>query len=290
MKGDNMTILVLGATGNTGSEVVKQLKQKNAAFRVMVRNTQSAAPLCLTDDQVRVGNFDDIDSLTRAMDGIASVYLAMVAHQDNQKWVENVITAMKAAGAKHLVKLSGIGATEDAGSEIIRVHAKTDKMVQGSGLDYTLIQPNSFYQNLFGSVETIKNSNQFFLSLKDVKQSVVDIRDVAAVAVAALMETGHAGKTYLLSGPESLSFAEQAKILSDEAGKDIQYIHVPKEAAEEAMNSSGMDPWLAAHLAEIMDWFTQGSYDYVTDDIEQVLGRPARTFAAFAKEFAPLVR
>ena len=285
-----MTILVLGATGNTGSEVVKQLKQKNAAFRVMVRNTQSAAPLCLADDQVRLGNFDDIDSLTRTMDGITSVYLAMVAHQDNQKWVENVITAMKAAGAKHLVKLSGIGATEDAGSEIIRVHAKTDKMVQGSGLDYTLIQPNSFYQNLFGSVETIKNSNQFFLPLKDVKQSVVDIRDVAAVAVAALIDTGHAGKTYLLSGPQSLSFAEQAKILSDAAGKDIQYIHVPKEAAEEAMSSSGMDPWLAAHLAEIMDWFTQGSYDYVTDDIEQVLGRPARTFAAFAKEFAPLVQ
>ena len=285
-----MTILVLGATGNTGSEVVQQLKQKNAAFRVMVRNTQSAAPLCLADDQVRLGNFDDIDSLTRTMDGITSVYLAMVAHQDNQKWVENVITAMKAAGAKHLVKLSGIGATEDAGSEIIRVHAKTDKMVQGSGLDYTLIQPNSFYQNLFGSVETIKNSNQFFLPLKDVKQSVVDIRDVAAVAVAALIDTGHAGKTYLLSGPQSLSFAEQAKILSDAAGKDIQYIHVPKEAAEEAMSSSGMDPWLAAHLAEIMDWFTQGSYDYVTDDIEQVLGRPARTFAAFAKEFAPLVQ
>ena len=285
-----MTILVLGATGNTDSEVVQQLKQKNAAFRVMVRNTQSAAPLCLTDDQVRVGNFDDIDSLTRAMDGIDSVYLAMVAHQDNQKWVENVITAMKAAGTKHLVKLSGIGATEDAGSEIIRVHAKTDKMVKGSGLDYTLIQPNSFYQNLFGSVETIKNSNQFFLPLKDVKQSVVDIRDVAAVAVAALIDTGHAGKTYLLSGPQSLSFAEQAKILSDAAGKDIQYIHVPKEAAEEAMSSSGMDPWLAAHLAEIMDWFTQGSYDYVTDDIEQVLGRPARTFAAFAKEFAPLVQ
>ena len=285
-----MTILVLGATGNTGSEVVKQLKQKNAAFRVMVRNTQSAEPLCLADDQVRLGNFDDIDSLIRTMDGITSVYLAMVAHQDNQKWVENVITAMKAAGAKHLVKLSGIGATEDAGSEIIRVHAKTDKMVKGSGLDYTLIQPNSFYQNLFGSVETIKNSNQFFLPLKDVKQSVVDIRDVAAVAVAALIDTGHAGKTYLLSGPQSLSFAEQAKILSDAAGKDIQYIHVPKEAAEEAMSSSGMDPWLAAHLAEIMDWFTQGSYDYVTDDIEQVLGRPARTFAAFAKEFAPLVQ
>ncbi|WED23728.1 SDR family oxidoreductase [Vibrio sp. JC009] len=285
-----MTILVLGATGNTGSEVVRQLKEKGADFSVMVRSAQSAAPLGLTDDQIRIGNFDDTNSLTHAMEGISSVYLAMVAHQDNQKWVENVLAAMKASNAKHLVKLSGMGAAKDAGSEIIRVHAVTDEMVKESGLNYTLIQPNSFYQNLFGSLETIKNMGQFFLPLRDAKQSVVDIRDVAGVAVAALTEPGHKGQTYLLSGPQGLTFAEQAEILSKEAGKEIQYIPVPKEAAEEAMKSAGMNEWLAVHLAEILDWFAQGGYDYVTNDVENVLGRPARTFDTFAQEFAPLAK
>ncbi|WP_375753838.1 SDR family oxidoreductase [Vibrio sp. HN007] len=285
-----MTILVLGATGNTGSEVVNQLKEKDVPFRVMVRSAAGAAPLGLNEGQIRLGNFDNVESMAEAMKGITHVYLAMTAHPDNQKWVANVLEAMSKSGAKHLVKLSGMGASTDAGSEIIRTHAITDEMVKKSGLDYTLIQPNSFYQNLFGSLETIKNMGQFFLPLGDAKQSVVDIRDVAAVAVAALTEEGHNGQTYLLSGPEALSSAEQAAIISKAADKEIQYIAVPKAAAEDAMKSSGMNEWLAIHLAEILDWFAQGSYAYVTDDVEKVLGRPARTFDAFAQEFTPLIK
>ncbi|NKF51078.1 SDR family oxidoreductase [Shewanella sp. WXL01] len=284
-----MAILVLGATGNTGSEVVKQLQQKQADFRVMVRNAQAAQALNLTGEQVYLGDFDDVASMIAAMQGVSSVYLAMVAHPDNNQWVTNVLEAMKASGAKHLVKLSGMGARQDAGSEIIRTHAITDEMVKQSGVSYTLVQPNSFYQNLFGSLETIKSMGQFFLPLADSAQSVVDIRDVAAVAVAALTESGHSRQTYLLSGPQGLTFAEQAKVLSAAAAKDIQYVAVPKLAAQQAMQSAGMNPWLAEHLAEIMDWFAQGDYAYVTNDVEKVLGRPARTFDAFAKEFAQLV-
>lgn len=285
-----MTILVLGATGNTGSEVVKQLQEKGVPFRVMVRSAASATALGLIEGQVYVGNFDDVAALTRAMQGVTSVYLAMTAHPDNRQWVKNVLVAMQASGAKHLVKLSGMGASKEAGSEIIRVHAATDEMVKASGLAYTLIQPNSFYQNLFASLETMQAMGQFFLPLRDAKQSVVDIRDVAAVAVAALTEEGHKEQTYLLSGPQGLSFTEQAAILSQAAGKTIQYVAVPREAAEQAMKQVGMNEWLAVHLAEILDWFAQGGYDYVTKDVEKVLGRPARSFADFASEFAPLVK
>lgn len=285
-----MTILVLGANGKTGSEVVNQLKEKGTAFKVMVRNAQSAAPLELADEQIHIGNFNDVASMTAAMQDIDSVYLAMVPHPDNQQWAANVLTAMKAVGAKHLVKLSGMGASKDAASEIIRTHAITDELVKHSGVNYTLIQPNSFFQNLFMSLETINSMGQFFLPLGDAKQSVVDIRDVAAVAVTTLTEKGHEGQTYLLSGPQGLSFAQQAQILSKAANKDIQYIAVPKEAAEEAMKSAGMNEWLAIHLAEIMDCFAQGGYDYVTQDVEKVLGRPARSFSVFAEEFAALIK
>lgn len=285
-----MTILVLGATGNTGSEVVRQLKGKGAEFSVLVRNVESAAPLALNREQIRVGDFSDVESMKKAMEGVSKVYLAMVAHPDNKQWVANVIEAMQTNGAKHLVKLSGMGASKEAGSEIIRVHAETDEMVKASGLTYTLVQPNSFYQNLFGSLETIKSMGQFFLPLRDAKQSVVDIRDVAAVVVASLTEAGHEGKTYLLSGPQAITFAEQAEILSKVTNKDIQYIAVPKEAAAEAIKAAGMNEWLAVHLAEILDWFAQGNYDYVTTDVEEVLGRPAITFSEFAEEFASFIK
>lgn len=288
--GSDMTILILGATGNTGSEVVRQLKVKQVDFSVMVRTAESATALELNSDQIKLGNFDDVDSLASAMQGIESVYLAMPIHPDNKLWTENVIAAMQASGARHLVKLSGMGASEDAGSDIIRTHAITDQLVKNSGLDYTLVQPNSFYQNLYGSLDTLKKMGQLFLNMKDAKQSVVDIRDVAAVAVAAVTEAGHAGQTYLLSGPEALTVADQTKILSELSSKDLEYVAIPKDAAQQGMQDAGMPLWLAGQLAEIIDWFSLGGYAQVTDDIEKVLGRPARKFSAFATEFSELLR
>ncbi|CAH0533595.1 NAD(P)H azoreductase [Vibrio stylophorae] len=281
-----MSILVLGATGNTGSQVVAQLQQKKADFRVLVRDYQSAKALGLTDLQIYQGNFDDVVSLQAAMHGVRAVYLSMVAHPDNERWVDHVIAAMQASGASHLVKLSGMGASMDAGAEIIRVHARTDAKVKASGLSYTLIQPNSFYQNLYASLPTINEYGQFFLPLGDAKQSVVDIRDVAAVAVCALIDQGHEQQTYRLTGPQSLTFAEQAQLLSQACGRTIHYIPVTKKAAAQAMKQAGMSDWLADHLAEILDWFGQGGYDEVTNDVARVLGRAPRRFEDFAQAFA----
>jgi uncharacterized protein YbjT (DUF2867 family) len=130
---------------------------------------------------------------------------------------------------------------------------------------------------------------QFFLPLAQAKQSVVDIRDVAAVIVTALAQPGHENQTYLLSGPESLTFAEQAEVLTEVSGKQIEYVDVPKEAAEAAMKEAGMDDWTAEKLAEIMAWFAEGHYATVTDTVERVTGQKPRTFRVFAEEFAAVV-
>lgn len=285
-----MDILVLGATGNTGSAVIEQLKQTDAKFAAMVRNESAGEKLGLTQDQVRVGNFDDKASMVNAMQGIKRIYVAMPAHPDNRLWIENVLEAVKEAGVEHMVKLSGMGASKDAGSAIIRTHKETDELVEASGVTYTLIQPNSFFQNLYGSLETINQMGQFFLPLADAKQSVVDIRDVAAVVVAALTQDGHENQTYLISGPEALTFAEQAEILSKASGKDIQYVAVSEEQAAGAMKGAGMNEWLADNLAEILAWFGQGHYAYTTDTVEKVTGNKPRTFADFATEFAQAVQ
>ncbi|GAL28454.1 hypothetical protein JCM19239_4894 [Vibrio variabilis] len=130
---------------------------------------------------------------------------------------------------------------------------------------------------------------QFFLPLAQAKQSVIDIRDVAAVVVTALTQSGHENQTYLISGPEALTFAEQAAILTEVSGKQIDYIAVPQEAAESAMKEAGMDNWTAEKLAEIMAWFGEGHYASVTDTVERVTGNKPRTFRAFAEEFAAVI-
>lgn len=281
-----MDILVLGATGNTGSEVVRQLQQTGADFGVMVRNTNSTATMNLQPYQVREGNFTDVAAMEKAMQGVKRIYVSMPIHQDNKLWVENVIAAAKAANVEHVVKLSGMGAKSDAGSEIIRTHVVTDDLVKASGLAWTIIQPNSFFQNLFGSLATINAMGKFFLPLGDAKQSVVDIRDVAAVIVESLIGEGHDGQTYLLSGPEALTFAQQAEVISQASGKPIEYVAISEQDAAAAMKEAGMDEWFTNALAEIMAWFGTGAYTEVTDTVERVTGKPARNFNDFANEFA----
>lgn len=284
-----MEILVLGATGNTGSEVVKQLKEAGADFGIMARSADAANKLGLNPNQVRVSNYDDVEAMTKALEGVKKIYVAMPVHPSNQQWIENTVAAAKTAGVELIVKLSGMGAKADAGSEIIRTHVLTDDIVKESGIAYTIVQPNSFFQNLYGSLPTINAMGQFFLPLAQAKQSVIDIRDVAAVIVTALTQSGHENQTYLISGPEALTFAEQAAILTEVSGKQIDYIAVPQEAAESAMKEAGLDNWTAEKLAEIMAWFGEGHYAYVTDTVEQVTGQKPRTFKVFAKEFAAVV-
>lgn len=148
-----MEILVLGATGNTGSEVVKQLKEAGADFGIMARSADAANKLGLNPNQVRVSNYDDVEAMTKALEGVKKIYVAMPVHPSNQQWIENTVAAAKTAGVELIVKLSGMGAKADAGSEIIRTHVLTDDIVKESGIAYTIVQPNSFFQNLYAACQ-----------------------------------------------------------------------------------------------------------------------------------------
>ncbi len=281
-----MKILVLGATGNTGSEVLRQLQAMGLTPHVLLRDITKAEDLGIGAEQAIQGDFADRASLQKACAGIDRIYLATPVHPDSETWIANVVDAAKQNGVKRIVKLSGFGADEQAGSEIIRGHARTDSLIKHSGIEYTLLQPNSFFQNLYGSLPTIVDHRKFYLPLGDAAQSVIDIRDVAAVAVAALTEDGHANQVYRLSGPRALSYAEQAAILSRAADTEIEYVAISKDDAKRAMREAGMGEWMADKLAEILVWFREFGYDEVTDDVEKVTGQPARSFEDFAVEFA----
>jgi len=281
-----MTILVLGATGNTGSVIVSQLKQKQADFSVMTATIEDAAKLNLEDDRIRIGNFSDVSSLISAFKDIQRVYLLTPIHPSATIWVKNVIQAAKEAGVKHIVKQSGLKASLDATSEVIRDHAHTDNLIKQSGLDYTLIQPNTFFQNFYGNLPSINAEGRFYSSLGDTALSFVDIDDVAAVAVAALTESGHEGKTHHITGSEALTSSEHAKLLSAASGKEITYIDIPEAALVGGLKEAGLGDWLSDKLGEMITWFTQGDYALTTNTVEEVTGRKPRTFADFAQELS----
>ena len=145
-------------------------------------------------------------------------------------------------GRPHVVKFSGLGAGV-ADTAIQRQHAETDALLQASGLPYTILRPNSFFQNLLLSAGTIKDHGAFYLPMRDGKQSLVDVRDVATVAVKVLTEPGHEGQVYEITGPESLSYAEVAATLSRVLGRPVRYVDVPPEVARDSMLRAGMPPW-----------------------------------------------
>ena len=285
-----MKILVLGATGTTGSLVINNLKSNNADFAILAKSKAVARSSVLADEQVREGDFNDPESLVLAMEGVKKVYLVMPMHQDVIKWVNNVIEAAKQAGVEHIVKQSGLDASLDAESQIIRDHAESDLLIKNSGIDYTLIQPNSFFQNFYGNLTTINAVSQFYSPLSDSKQSMVDINDVAEVVSLVLTQPGHEGKIYRLTGAQALSSAEQAKIISKASAKTISFVNVSQQDFESALKEAGMGDWLAGKLAEMIEWFAKGQqYGETSADIEMLLGRPPRTFDDFAKELATAI-
>jgi uncharacterized protein YbjT (DUF2867 family) len=280
-------ILILGATGNTGSLVVKQLKDNNANFGIMVRENQSTSSIDLSNDQIRFGDYDNLALMVKAMKGVKRLYLVMPMSPNTKQWVANVLVAAKQAGVEHIVKQSGMKASLKAGSKVIRDHAFTDNLIKASGIAYTIIQPNSFFQNLYGSLSTINDHANFYMPFSDVAHSLVDLNDVAMVITKALTEEGHENKTYVLTGNKALTYAEQAKLLTKVSGKTINYIAVSKADSEKGLKEMGMDDWSARHLAELMGWFVDADfYHETTDTIEDILRRKPRSFEEFAKEFS----
>ncbi len=275
-------LLITGATGHNGSEIIKRLSAAGIGARAMTRNP-SKAPQLEGIEWVE-GSFDDKASLVAAMQDVDRVFIVLPVSPNMVEQASNAIAAAQQTGVQQIVKLSGFGASSDSPSEIIRMHGESDELIKNSGLAWTLLQPNSFFQNILGFIATIRDQNSFYLPMKDGSQSLIDVRDIADVAVAVLTGEGHENKTYRLSGPEALNFNEVADILSDVLGRQIQYVDVPPEAARQAMRDMGMSEWTAGALAEILVVFAEGHHNEVTSTVEEVSGHAPRSFRTFVED------
>ena len=165
-------------------------------------------------------------------------------------------------------------------------HAETDAELKASGLPYNIIRPHFFMQNIMMAAQTVASDGLVYMAFKDGKTGMIDVRDVADVAVKVLTEDGHEGKTYNLTGPASISFHDVAAALSKALGKQVNYVDVPFEAARQAMIGMGLPEWIADAFGEYFKAFREGYGDYTTDDVEEITGHPARSYETFARDFA----
>lgn len=277
-------ILVLGATGTTGGEVARQLIAAGVKPRLLVRDPKKARAFEGKADIVP----GDMERPERALAGIEKLYLVS-AGVDGQALERKTIDAARKAGVRHVVKLSVIGADQPAFS-FSRWHAQTEEHLRASGLAWTMLRPGNFMSNALGWAQTIRSQGAFYQPTGKGRWAAIDPMDIGAVAVKALTGTGHEGKAYAITGPESLDAAGYAAKLAAAIGKPVKFVDVPPEAARDSMAKAGMPGPYVDALLELLAAMKAGKTDGVTKTVAEVLGRPATPFDDWARRNAAAFR
>jgi uncharacterized protein YbjT (DUF2867 family) len=282
-------ILVTGATGKVGQEVVRQLAAADVPVRALVRDPMRASDIRLPGVEIAVGDLAAPDTLDKALSGIDRVFLLSPADPEQVTLQGNAIDASRRAGVRHVVKVSVAGGP-DSGTQIGRWHWTTEKQLESSGIGFTMLRPSLYMQETLDFAPSIAATGAFSVPMGTGEVAMVDTRDVAAVAVRALTTDGHDRKIYDLTGPEALSFDAMADLISEAIGKPVSYVHVPPEYARKQMLSTGVPRWLADDMLVLFAAFREGYGSAVSQTVEKVTGQKPRTFRQFARDCAQRFR
>ena len=280
-------ILITGATGTVGSEVVKRLSAQGIRVRAVTRHPQKAAAKWLPHVEFVKGDFDDRTSIRRACSGVDRAFLlSNSTHHAEHQQITFANVARK-CGVRHIVKLSQLHANTDSPGRFLRYHAAVEAAIQAYGFTYTFLRPNLFMQGVLNFRQSIADQNTFFAAAGSAHISAVDVRDVADVAVAALTTSSHDNKTYSLTGPAALTFTQMAHQLSKAVGRTITFTDVPPDAMRAALVDLGRSAWQADGLVEEFAMYRRGEAAGIEPGVPGALGRAPRSFAEFARDYAP---
>jgi uncharacterized protein YbjT (DUF2867 family) len=281
-------ILITGATGTVGSEVVKRLSAEGVQVRAVTRNPGKADRIRLPQVEVVTGDFEDAESIRRACAGADRAFLVTdsTARTEHQQIAFTRLAHQ--SGVRHIVKLSQLHADARAPGRFLRYHAAVEAAIRASGVTFTLLRPNLYMQGLLNFRQSIREQSTFFAAAGDARISAVDVRDLADVAVAALTSARHGNKSYALTGPDALTFTEMASQLSRAVGRTITFVDVPPDAMRAALADLGFPAWQADGLLEEFAMYCRGEAAGIEPGVRDALGRPPRAFGEFARDYAPL--
>ena len=273
-----MSILVSNANGTVGSEVVKALLKAGEVVRIGARDVAKAKTMWPDADIVAL-DLLDAHTLPSAVEGVKAVFSA-VPFELLPAADEALVTAAKAAGVTRFVKLSAMLLELDPDSP----HAVAERAIMASGLEWTMLRPTFFMQNYATSMAGAVRQGTIYEPADNGATSFVDVRDIADVAVHALTGEGHAGKGYVMAGPAALTRTQVADTLSKVSGRPVGYVAVDDAALRQAL--TGAPEAVIDLMSKLYGYVREGFTAVTTTDIETVTGRPARSFATFARDHA----
>ena len=275
------TILVTG--GNIGNLVAEELASRSFAVRVLAKTVKQNPKWEKAKIEQIAVDMASIPSMLPAFEGVDRFFSVTPFVENLAELGVNTIQAAKQAGVRRIVRSSFIGASE-SGITLGRDHRAVEKAVEASGIPYTILRPNTFMQSYAMNSLSIKSDSAFYMPQGEGRVSLVDVRDVAALAVAVLTQEGHERRIYDVTGAEALSNNDVADKLSLTLGKQVHYVDVSTAQAEQSMRDAGLPAWMVSSLLELFQFSKRGDAAHVSDSINKILSRSPLTFEQFLQD------
>ena len=272
-------IFVTGATGNVGSEVVRALLEGGEHVRALVPSADEAARLPAGVEGF-VGDLNEPDSLVEAFEGARGVYLLA-----GYNGTPRLLAHARAAGVEHVVLQStSLVPFGNVNNAFAAYHIEAEAAVRESGLAWTFTQSNSFMSNAYQWLPQLRAGDVVRVGFADIPEAMIDPFDIAAVAVSAFNSSEHRGRSYHLTGPESLLPAERLRVLGDALGRPLQLVALSNDEAREELSKSLPPEFVDAFISI----FADGNHDLsrVLPTVQDITGRPPRTFAQWVAAHA----
>jgi len=293
METNQNIILVTGANGLTGREIVRRLSAKGSRVRVLVRDVEKAKALSFNSlPNVRIfeGDMSKSETLLPALRGADKAILISSSDPYMTAVQSNFIESAKNTSIKHIVKLSGIIADINSPFRFARMHAEIEQKLETSGISFTHLRAGEFMQSYFRQVPFILKKDSLFLPMEDQRIASIDIEDVAEVAVRILTGFGHKGNIYPITGSEALTMHEVAEKFTTVLGRKINYVNISPQDAKKAQIEAGVPQYTADALEELFSERRKGKESHVYNTMQTVFGLHPTSFEEFIIRNLPIFR
>jgi uncharacterized protein YbjT (DUF2867 family) len=280
-------ILLTGATGKTGMVAASKIAAAGKKARVITRDAARATQLKDMGHEVAVGDVADGAFLKEAMRGIERAFLLLINTEKQVAMEAQFTDIAKAAGVRHIVKISSIEAHKGIGARVPEGHAASEEYIKASGVPWTMLKPNFYMQTLLAAAKGIKERGELVMPVGKARISMIDCRDSGEIAAKVLLETGHEGQSYKLTGPEAVSFEDVVQRMTKIVGKPIKYVDPPLDVYRANLLKAIPDPWRVDSVCEIFATTAKGQpeIEQLTDGVQKLLGRAPTGLDTFIADY-----
>jgi uncharacterized protein YbjT (DUF2867 family) len=279
-------ILVTGATGTVGSQLIPLLEANGLHPTALVRDRSRARSILGHRVALAEGDFAEPASIRAALDGVDTVFLCCGNVSGQVDYECTLIDESRRVGVRRIVKLSARGAECGSSVGYWDWHAQIEQHLLSSGIRSVLVQPSFYMSNLFAAAESVRSQGMLFAPAATAAISMINPADVAAVAARLLIDGSHDGSAYVITGPEAIGYGDIADQLSAATGQQVGFVDVPPAAARTALIEVGMPPFAADQILAAFAALRGGAQATTTDTVRSITGSKPRAFAEFAREHA----